>query len=111
MKKLVLILLLACGFHQLKAQQKLEVKPGNLLSGTDLFKPFKPMVDSSWKQSLIHPKTASPIAQPFYSTMPVVKLSSTDHMPVAIVTDPERHSMVKRITIVTPNDMAAKPTP
>jgi len=111
MKKLVLILLLICGFHQLKAQQKLEVKPGNPLLGADLFKPFKPMTDSSWKRSLVHPKTVLPIAQPFYSTMPVVKLSSTDHMPIAVVTDPERHSMVERITVIDPLAQTPKPTP
>ena len=91
MKKIVLLVLLAAGFQQLKAQQSaLPAKPdlqlSNGLSNSNYFKPgafnlltTKPGVDSTANLSL---KDQNNIV--VYSNMPVAKISRSniDHMPI-----------------------------
>jgi hypothetical protein len=120
MKKIVLILVLLGGFHQLKAQQKQQFTLDDKLQN-NLFQDLK--VDTSFKPLLQHPDLNNPSALNLiapnndnavvYSTMPVVKTSGVDHMPIAKLGQPGINytMLIKKITIVNPADLAQVATP
>ena len=112
MKKVILVLLLSAGFTQLKAQ--------DLLNSKSTFK-FK--ADSSFKFAPVSPQLNNPfdsfnLKTPvkdvlvFNSTMPVVKVQSSDHMPILVLgNDGTKYTMlIKKIGVVDPNNEVSKPS-
>jgi hypothetical protein len=111
MKKVILVLLLLAGFSQLKAQ--------DLLNSKSTFK-FK--ADSSFKFAPVPPQLNNPFnsfklktpvqnVQVFNSTMPVVKVQSSDRMPILVLgNDGFKYTMlIKKIEVVDPNNEPSKP--
>jgi hypothetical protein len=115
MKKVLLIVLIAAGASQLKAQQW-QPKPldSALLKSPQLFQNLKPNDDALLKnyfkvqpnQSL---KDLGALTPPrnteiFASTMPVAKLTSPEKMPIAKLGDPNTHytMLIKRVKAVDP---------
>jgi hypothetical protein len=81
MKKIVVFLLLIAASIQLKAQQLLQAQP-NLKLNDGLQNPFKPATPLTSQQMLAQPPQTANNETIFYSTMPIVKVSSVDHMPI-----------------------------
>jgi hypothetical protein len=81
MKKIVVFLLLIAASTQLKAQQLLQAQP-NLKLNDGLQNPFKPATPLTPQQMLAQPTQTANNETIFYSTMPIVKVSSVDHMPI-----------------------------
>jgi hypothetical protein len=106
MKKILLGLLLMAASTQLKAQQLAPLKP-DLKLNDGLQNLFKPKAFSSPKDLLLHPKsddkaiigTASTIV--IYSNMPVVKIASTDRMPILTFNEPgvKYTMLIKKVEI------------
>ena len=98
---------------QLKAQS-LKTTP-DLKLNDGLQNAFKPATPLTPLQLLIQPKADANQMQnngiTIYSTMPVVKTSSVDHMPILVPNEEGvRYTMlVKKVTIVNPNEPVAKP--
>jgi len=117
MKKIIVALLLIAASTHVKAQQLTPLKPDiKLNDGTQNL--FKPLPAPSPKDLLLQTKTdvqpgllqANKIV--VYSNMPVVKLSSTDRMPVVVSGDPNtKYTMlVKKVEInTTPTTVAPQP--
>jgi hypothetical protein len=115
MKKILIALLLTGAATQVKAQQIVVVP--NLKLSNGLQYPFK--TDSTEKPQLLNQNNGS-VSQKFnstnqgiivYSTMPVAKVSSSDHMPVA-KTGGNRYTMlVQKVTVINPLEPAKKQLP
>ncbi len=87
MKRIILGLLLIAASTQLKAQQLLQTTP-DLKLNNGLQNLFKPEAIPSPKSLLLQPLNVKPVNSNniiVYSKMPVVKVSSTDRMPVAVL--------------------------
>ena len=103
MKRIILGLLLIAASTQLKAQQLLQTAPDVKLNN-GLQNLFKPETTLSPKSLLLQPLNTKPANSNdiiVYSKMPVVKVSSTDRMPVAVLGDPNtKYTMlVKKVEI------------
>jgi hypothetical protein len=97
MKKVLLLIALACGVSQLKAQTSTQP----LLSNKPYWDPYlKPKTNNSpFKLTPILPRTEQPkattknvaelaVAQQMVYNMPIVKLQNTDRMPIARTDEP-----------------------
>jgi hypothetical protein len=91
MKKILLLLLIVAGASRLKAQQHSNTIDSMLFKAPKNFNQFK-LSDSSLFKNFNLPKQNQLTVlsssnklniEPFYSRMPVVKVSSNDKMPVA----------------------------
>ncbi len=88
MKKVLLMMILAAGFQQLKAQQTFKTVPEMKLSDGLNGNAFKPQTDNLFKPNADSlsavKKLLNPNAIVVYSKMPVVKItrSNIDHMPI-----------------------------
>ncbi len=91
MKKILFTVIIIAGAFQLKAQQKLGTVDSTLFKAPKNLYPFK-LNDSSLFRNFNLPKQNQLMAlssfnkvnvEPYYSRMPVVKVSSNDKMPVA----------------------------
>ncbi len=80
MKKIAFFLLLIAASTQLKAQQML-TQP-NLKLNDGLQNAFKPATPLTPQQMLTQPTQTANNETIFYSVMPIVKVSSIDHMPI-----------------------------
>jgi hypothetical protein len=80
MKKIAILLLLIAAATQLKAQSLKSTADLKLNDG--LQNAFKPAIAFTPQQMLTQPVRPSNNETIIYSTMPVVKLSSIDHMPI-----------------------------
>jgi hypothetical protein len=114
MKKLLLILLLASGMQQLKAQQLSLAMPDIKL--TDSLKNyFKPKPYNPLQQLRVQPNIfVAPIANGIiYDHMPIAKLQSADHMPVVKPgEDGMKYTMlIKKIPSAPPADAVPVPAP
>lgn len=120
MKKALLIMILAAGFQQLKAQQSVKPMPDMKLSdglNGNLFKPqtIKPLAPYTG----LNPDSASiasqdPNAMMVYSKMPVARISRSniDHMPVYNPAASGMHyDMLIKKVIVNPVEPAVKAAP
>jgi len=113
MKRIILGLLLIAASTQLKAQQLLKTTP-DLKLNNGLQNLFKPEATPSPKSLLLQPLNVKPANSNniiVYSKMPVVKVSSTDRMPIAVLgSDPNtKYTMlIKKVEI---NPVAPAPNP
>lgn len=107
-----MIVLLAAGFHQAKAQQLLQVKPlAPLSGGLDNFKPEtyslktlqQPKLDSISKTQLMGLNDNAIIV---YDRMPTIKTSNVDRMPIYNPSEPgvKYTMLVKKVKLVTDAD-------
>lgn len=111
MKKVLLIMILAAGFQQLKAQQLLKPLPDMKLSdglSGNLLKPQKnnplaPYTKLSSDSAAPLPALPDPNAIMVYSRMPVVKISraNIDHMPIYNPAQSDMHydMLIKRVEV------------
>ena len=115
MKKILLLTIVIASVSQARAQALFAKPTGSITSG--FFKPFDSIKRSdtaNYGKFFRMPDINSPlkqiksnrtiVAEPFVSTMPVVKLKSSDRMPVAKLADGNtRYTMpVKKIAMVEP---------
>jgi len=106
-----LILLLLAGFNRLKAQDLLNSKSTFKFKADISFKlaPVPPLFNNQFGSA----KLETPVqeVQVFTSTMPVVKVQSSDHMPIAVLgNDGIKYTMlIKKIGVVDPNNEVTKP--
>ncbi len=114
MKRILLGLLLIAASTQLKAQQLLQTPP-DLKLNNGLQNLFKPEVTPSPKSLLLQPLNARPANANniiVYSKMPVVKVSSTDRMPVAVLGDANtKYTMLIKKVEINPFEPAQNPQP
>jgi hypothetical protein len=111
MKKIAVFLLLIAASTQLKAQQLLQPQP-NLKLNDGLQNAFKPATTLTSQQMLIQAaQAANNTSLTVYSTMPVVKVSSVDHMPILVPNEQgiKYTMLVKKVEIINPNEPGAKP--
>lgn len=111
MKKVLLIMILAAGFQQLKAQQLLKPLPDMKLSdglSGNLFKPqnnnpLAPYAKLNADTAARLPALPDPNAIMVYSRMPVVKISraNIDHMPIYNPAQSDMHydMLIKRVEV------------
>jgi hypothetical protein len=118
MKRILLGLLFIAASTQLKAQQLLQLKPDVKLSN-GLQNYFKPEAAPSPKSLLLQPLNTEKPTQStnsnnivVYSKMPVVKVASTDRMPVAVLGDPNtKYTMLVKKVEINPVAPAKDPQP
>ena len=123
MKKVLLTVLIVAGAFGLKAQQ-LQLKPldSGLLKSPQLFKNLKPnddaLLKNYFKAQPVQPlKDLGSLVQvnviPFYSAMPVAKLTSPEKMPIAKLGDPNVHYtlLIKKLKVIDPLLKQQLPTP
>lgn len=110
MKKVVLIIILAAGFQQLKAQQSLKPLPDMKLSDGLNINPFKPQNDNPlapYTKLNSDPARISPQTDQnaivIFSKMPVAKITrtNTDHMPIYNPAQSNMHydMLIKRVVV------------
>jgi len=124
MKKFLLLTIIIASVSQARAQALLQKPADSINSG--FFNPFNPIkkADTSVygkfflmpdiNSQLKHIKlNKTVIAEPFMSNMPVVKLTSSDRMPVAKLADGNtRYTMlIKKIAMVEPAGKVELVTP
>lgn len=115
MKKILLGLLLIAASTQLKAQQLIKIAP-DLKLNNGLQNYFKPQVTPSPQSLLLQPLNTKPANSNniiVYSKMPVVKVSGTDRMPVALLgSDPNtKYTMLIKKVEINPAEYAQTPRP
>lgn len=114
MKRIILGLLLIAASTQLKAQQLLQTTP-DLKLNNGLQNLFKPQATPSPKSLLLQPLNVKLINSNsiiVYSKMPVVKVSSTDYMPVAVLGDANtKYTMLIKKVEINPVAPAQNPQP
>jgi len=115
MKRIILGLLLIAASTQLKAQQSLQTTP-DLKLNNGLQNLFKPEATPTPKSLLLQPFNAKPANANniiVYSNMPVVKVTSTDRMPVAVLgSDPNtKYTMLIKKVEINPGEPAQNPQP
>ena len=118
MKRIILGLLLIAASTQLKAQQLLQTAP-DLKLNNGLQNLFKPEATPSPKSLLLQPLNADKLTLPMnsnniivYSKMPVVKVASTDRMPIAVLGDPNtKYTMLIKKVEINTTPTTATPQP
>src|ERR1700744_2063814 len=112
MKRIILGLLLIAASTQLKAQQLLPSAP-DLKLNNGLQNLFKPEAIPSLKSLLLQPLNVKPVNANniiVYSKMSVVKVTSTDRMPVAVLGDPNtKYTMLIKKVEINPVEPAQNP--
>jgi hypothetical protein len=107
MKRTILVLLLIIGSMPLKAQQPTQAKPDTKLNN-GLQNSFKPNDWLSPQVLLTQPVKKSVAINTdnitICSTMPTVKTSNVDRMPIVVPGDPNVHytMLIKKVDIVDP---------
>jgi len=118
MKKIALLFILTAGLSQAKAQQtQLPAKPNLQLNDGLSQNTFKPNISLTPQQMLLQPQKSNALngssinGESFFSTMPVVKIASTDHMPILVLGQPgiKYTMLIKKINIIDPNEPVEKP--
>lgn len=113
MKRIISGLLLIVASTQLKAQQSLKPTP-DLKLNNGLQNLFKPETILSPKSMLLQSLSVKPANNIIvYSKMPVVKVSGTDRMPVAVLgNDPDtKYTMLIKKVEINPVAPAQNPQP
>lgn len=115
MKRIILGLLLITASIQVKAQQSLQTTP-DLKLNNGLQNLFKPQATPSPKSLLLQPVNTKPANSNniiVYSKMPVVKVSGTDRMPVAVLgSDPNtKYTMLIKKVEINSTPTTATPQP
>jgi hypothetical protein len=113
MKKIVFFLLLIAASTQLKAQQLLQARP-NIKLNDGLQNAFKPATGLTPQQMLTPPTQTANNETIFYSTMPILKASSVDHMPILLPgKDGVNYTMlVKKEKVINPAEQpSTQPLP
>jgi hypothetical protein len=117
MKKIALLLLLVAGLSKAGAQQALLGATPDVKLNDGLQNAFKPKTLLTSQQLLLQPMVSvnqsnfSNNGIAVYSTMPVVKVSSVDRMPILVPGENgvSYTMLIKKVTVINPNEPVAKP--